>query len=184
MVMDPKSHTAAFEELYQRMHTSVYRFVRTRVSDHAEAEDLTSQTFLQAMPWYDETRSQGESRSWIFQIARNVMGDHWRKRYRYGPLIPLTDELVARRLDEQVGTERSNTNTEIRARTVLERLPDRYRRVLELRFLQGASLKETADALTITVANAKVLQYRALRRAAELDVPPESSGNEYLRLAS
>jgi DNA-directed RNA polymerase specialized sigma24 family protein len=49
---------------------------------------------------------------------------------------------------------------------ILATLPDHYRRILELRFLEGYSIKESARALTISVSNAKVMQYRALRMAA------------------
>ena len=45
-------------------------------------------------------------------------------------------------------------------------LPDHYRRILELRFLEGYSIKESARALSVSVSDAKVLQYRALRMAA------------------
>jgi RNA polymerase sigma-70 factor (ECF subfamily) len=40
--------------------------------------------------------------------------------------------------------------------------------VLELRFLEGCSIKEAAQALSVSVANAKVLQHRALRLAARV----------------
>jgi RNA polymerase sigma-70 factor (ECF subfamily) len=45
-------------------------------------------------------------------------------------------------------------------------LPERHRRVLELRFLEARSIRETAREMGISVANAKVLQHRALRMAA------------------
>ena len=48
-------------------------------------------------------------------------------------------------------------------------LPDRYRQILESRFLQGSSIKEAAAELGISVANAKVLQHRALRLAAQVN---------------
>ena len=54
---------------------------------------------------------------------------------------------------------------------LLRRLPDQYRRVLELRFLERRSVAETALAMGITSGNARVLQYRALRRAALLGEP-------------
>ena len=57
---------------------------------------------------------------------------------------------------------------------VLEQLPDNYRRILELRFLQGRSIKESAAELGVTVANAKVLQHRALRLAAQVNEKGES----------
>ena len=48
-------------------------------------------------------------------------------------------------------------------------LPDHYRQILELRFLQGNSIKESAAELGVSVANAKVLQHRALRLAAQVN---------------
>jgi RNA polymerase sigma-70 factor (ECF subfamily) len=54
-----------------------------------------------------------------------------------------------------------------RAARVLSALPDHYRHILELRFLRGYSVRESAKEMGITVTNAKVLQHRALRRAAQ-----------------
>ena len=61
-----------------------------------------------------------------------------------------------------------DSNAGPRAGRILAALPDHYRRVLELRFLEGCSIKEAASALAISVNNAKVLQHRALRMAARL----------------
>jgi len=58
-----------------------------------------------------------------------------------------------------------------RAARVRAALREHYRRVLELRFLRGYSVRETAGAMGITVTNAKVLQHRALRRAAQEELP-------------
>ena len=54
-----------------------------------------------------------------------------------------------------------------KVRLLLQRLPDNYRRILELRFLQAFSVREAASQMGVSVANAKVLQYRALRMAAQ-----------------
>jgi DNA-directed RNA polymerase specialized sigma24 family protein len=48
-------------------------------------------------------------------------------------------------------------------------LPTQYSRILELRFLQGCSVQESATAMGVSVANAKVLQHRALRLAAQVN---------------
>ena len=56
-----------------------------------------------------------------------------------------------------------------RVAEVLAGLPENYRRVLELRFLQGRSVREAAGDLGVSVANAKVLQHRALRLAAQIN---------------
>ena len=51
---------------------------------------------------------------------------------------------------------------------MLAELPEHYRRILQLRFLDSCSLREAAAAMGVSVAYAKVLQHRALRRAAQL----------------
>ena len=56
-----------------------------------------------------------------------------------------------------------------KVRGLLQRLPDNYRQILELRFLQAFSVREAASQMGVSVANAKVLQYRALRMAAQTD---------------
>jgi RNA polymerase sigma-70 factor (ECF subfamily) len=58
---------------------------------------------------------------------------------------------------------------ELRTAAILRALPDNYRRILELRFIESCSVREAAAALGISTANAKVLQHRALRRAAQLE---------------
>jgi RNA polymerase sigma-70 factor (ECF subfamily) len=52
---------------------------------------------------------------------------------------------------------------------VLAQLPDQYRIVLEYRFLKQYSIAETAEAMGVSVSNAKVLQHRALKKAAQFD---------------
>jgi RNA polymerase sigma-70 factor (ECF subfamily) len=69
---------------------------------------------------------------------------------------------------EAVGQDDPVSDAPERAAAILDELPERDRRILSLRFLQAYSIKDAALALGVTVANAKVLQHRALRRAAQL----------------
>jgi RNA polymerase sigma-70 factor (ECF subfamily) len=73
---------------------------------------------------------------------------------------------------------------------ILDSLPTSHRRVLELRFLRGYSLREVADEMGQSVGSIKVMQLRALRRAASigntqevLGRPPEARvAGELLRI--
>jgi RNA polymerase sigma-70 factor (ECF subfamily) len=68
------------------------------------------------------------------------------------------------------------TQKKDRVELILAALPDRYRRILELRFLESSPIKESARIMDVTVANAKVLQHRALQMATkvaeELELAP------------
>ena len=181
--MELPTESLDMSELYERTYPAIYRFVRARMHDPHDAEDITSQTFLQALRAYDSNRSSAEVLSWLFQIARNVMGDHWRRHYRRAATVALTDVIIETTPDVKPQQARDDSRAEAALQNTLSALPDRYRRVLELRFLSGASLQETAEALQITVANAKVLQHRALRRASTIDVDLEPENRRYAQAA-
>jgi RNA polymerase sigma factor (sigma-70 family) len=68
---------------------------------------------------------------------------------------------------EAVEPEQTGSDAPETVRRLLSRLPDNYRRILELRFLQASSVREAANQMGVSVANAKVLQHRALRMAAQ-----------------
>ena len=62
----------------------------------------------------------------------------------------------------------SSTPTE-RVHRILQALPEHYREVLTCRFLLNLSIRDTANRMCLTEANVKVLQFRALKRAADLE---------------
>jgi RNA polymerase sigma-70 factor (ECF subfamily) len=157
-----------FEQIYDEHVVAIYRFIHARVGNRPDAEDLTAQVFLRAVEQLDTTRDRGQITSWLYRVSQNAVADYWRAFYRL-PLVgveqvapgwePSDDGVSARR---QVTDDRAG----VRVEALLRRLPANYRRVLELRFLQRLSVAETAEEMGITRGNAKILQYRALRKAA------------------
>ncbi len=151
------------ERIYRDYLVPIYRFIHSRIGNQEDAEDLTSQVFLKAVRHLDGGRDEPAIRSWLFQLARTTIADHWRQYYK-GPTVPL-QLLAAERAQAELADADGNTGETLRK--VLEELPEHYRRVLSLRFLDGLSVRETAAEMGLTEGNVKVLQLRALRRAAE-----------------
>jgi RNA polymerase sigma-70 factor (ECF subfamily) len=152
--------------VFSRYLDSVYRFLYSRVGNREDAEDLTSEVFLKATQGLDRDRPEASIAQWLFTVARTVLADHWRRYYRSGAPVPL-DDTRAHEIPQgetAAPTERSAQLVE----RVLSRLPDRYRRILELRFLLGYSIAEAAREMQITPENAKVLQHRALAKAVQV----------------
>jgi RNA polymerase sigma-70 factor (ECF subfamily) len=152
------------ETAYARYVAPIYRFLYSRLGNQEEAEDLTSEVFLKAVRQLEPQRDDASVQAWLYQVARTTLADYWRRRSRV-PQDPLGYLDVA----DPSGTAVRPDETAARmARWLLEQLPDRYREVLTLRFLRGYSIKETAEAMGITENHAKVLQYRAVQKAAAL----------------
>jgi RNA polymerase sigma-70 factor (ECF subfamily) len=154
-----------WEAVYRDNIVSIYRLMYSKVGNQPDAEDLTSQVFLGALPRLRPGASGGEVHRYLLTTARTVLADHWRRRL--GVQLTTLDEEVVE-VDEAVPDEALASHQRRRLQQVLAGLPANYRSILELRFLSGCSIREAAVRMGISIANAKVLQYRALRRAAEL----------------
>jgi RNA polymerase sigma-70 factor (ECF subfamily) len=159
-------HPTDITAVFDRYFDSVYRFLYSRVGNREDAEDLASEVFLKASRLLDNRRAEASIADWLFTVSRTVLADHWRRYYRSGGLLPLDEERAAE--IPEVVTHTTSDKTEALVNDVLQALPERYRRVLELRFLLGYSIRETAQEIGVTEANAKVLQHRALAKAVQL----------------
>jgi RNA polymerase sigma-70 factor (ECF subfamily) len=153
---------ADWEAVYQDNATWVYRTLFARVGNRADAEDLTAEVFLATLRPLRLSASVAEVRAYLRATARTVLAAHWRETL--GREITSIEDI-----EQPSESEEAISSAPQRVAEVLDRLPDNYRQILELRFLQGNSIKESAAELGISVANAKVLQHRALRLAAQVN---------------
>ena len=140
----------------------VYAFIFSRVGNRPDAEDLTQQVALKAFPRLRAGAGTAAIRAYLFATARSALGGFWAAKFGIAQ-EELQEELVS-----AAPAPSHSQDAADRATRILARLPDNYRRVLELRFLHGYSLKEVAAEMRSTVGAVKVMQLRALRAAAKV----------------
>lgn len=155
------------EDVFSQFVDPVYRFLYSRLGNREDAEDLTSEVFLKAARQLDSGRAEASVAHWLFTVARTVLADHWRRYYRTGTVVPL-DDMRPGSIPEGDNVAAPTSAAEQLVSDVLAGLPERYRQVLELRFLKGYSVQETATELDITPQNVKVIQHRALAKAVQV----------------
>lgn len=158
-----------FQTFYEENVGLIYRYIYHKVGNREEAEDLTSHIFLKAVSSIDRERSRLSMQKWLFLIARTTMADYWRTHYRL-PMSSL-DELLDAGWEGPTAEEPTvaSGSAADRIQHILQALPEQYREVLQCRFLLNLSIKATALRMGVTVGNVKVLQFRALKRAADLE---------------
>jgi RNA polymerase sigma-70 factor (ECF subfamily) len=160
------ARTADAEALYQAHVRPIYAFIFSRVGSREVAEDITSEVFLRALAHLDPTREEHSIVAWLYRVARNAVNDYWRAG-RGAQVISLDQVRVVRTNAPPPDTGRQE-QTARRARALLDRLPENYRTVLHYRLIEGLSVAETAARMSTSESNVKVLQHRALKRAADL----------------
>ena len=154
---NPGAIEVALEEL-----ELVFAFIYARVGNRPDTEDLTQQVAMKAIPRLREGSSTASIRAYLFATARTVLAGFWATRLGM-PEDQLREDLA---LDTE--TPEPSGEAAERVDRILAGLPANYRRVLELRFLRGYSLREVATEVGGTVGGVKVMQLRALRAAARV----------------
>jgi RNA polymerase sigma factor (sigma-70 family) len=153
-------------EIYRAYAADLQRFISNKIGDPTLAEDLTSTVFLKALRWLREDQSSDSARSWLYATARTTIVDYWQaqSQYEMQSLSGLEEQLLL-----SGDTAFASPQVEMRVQHLLSLLPERDRTILTLRYLQGYSAAEIARALGTSAGHIRVLQLRALRRAAQVE---------------
>ncbi|HEY0486416.1 MAG TPA: ECF subfamily RNA polymerase sigma factor, BldN family [Mycobacteriales bacterium] len=159
---------AAFGLLYDRYVDTVYRYLYYRVGSRQLAEDLTSETFLRALRRIGTVTWQGRDLgAWLVTIARNLTADHF-KSSRFRLEVSTADMRDADRLQDGPEGEVLDALTNATLLTAVQQLNPEQQECIVLRFLQGMSVSETAQAMGKNDGAIKALQYRAVRSLGRL----------------
>ena len=151
----------AFEALYRRYVTPIYRYCYARTDSVADAEDLTAQTFMAVVESLDRRRGGANFPAWLFGIARHKCADYHRAAYA-APQQPLADIELADPEPENVEERLFRHNILECVERLLGYLsPDRLE-ALRLRYWGGLSMREGARVMQRSEAAFKMLVSRAI----------------------
>ncbi|MFZ5909736.1 MAG: RNA polymerase sigma factor [Chloroflexota bacterium] len=146
--------------VYDRYFPDIYRFVFYRLNSEEVAEDIASDVFVRLLEAVKKKRGpQTNLKGWLLSTASNAVADHLRRAYRR-PMEALSDAMpdLATSLTEEIDRRQQTESV----RQAYAQLTREQQDVLALRFGDGYSLEETADAMRKNINAVKALQFRAL----------------------
>lgn len=157
---------SAFGSLYDRYHGQIYRYVYLKVSHREEAEDLTHQVFLNA--WQNMAKYEFKGlpfSSWLYQIARNQVIDHYRTKKTHVDLEIIEEIFISdSSLDKDI-----DFNLELESvRKAILKLNPEQQDIIIMRFVEDLSPKEIAKALGKPESSVRVLQHRAIQNLKKI----------------
>ena len=147
------------EAIYRDYHGKVFGYIRSKISNTQDAEDIAADVFLKI---YEKLDSFDESKAslltWIYTITRNTLTDWFRTRCSFEE-IPESQDDGCSLEDELCNAEMLETLT-----AALESLDERERDIIILRFYSRKTLKEIAENMGISYAYVKILQNKAFEK--------------------
>lgn len=147
--------------LFERHHLRLFNLFRRLGAKPAAAEDLVQEVFFRMLKYRGNFRDDGDFQPWMYQLARNVSADHYRKHGRDvqppedGPEIADHAPLVSEDLER--------SEAERRMRRALQSLPADKREVLVLSRYQRLKYDQIAGLLGCSVGAVKLRVHRAIK---------------------
>lgn len=166
-----KTDDQAFEKLYNHYFPKVYGYVFKRVGQKEAAEDIVSSVFLKVFTGLNNFKPGKYNLSfcaWIFQVATNTLIDYYRKSGRTKPNINIDD--IVEPTDPKQNTFESVAQLHERdlVHRVIADLPEKYQKIIQLKYFTELSNLEIAAVMEISVSNTGVLLHRALKKCQQL----------------
>jgi len=167
LVEKAKTDQQAFVKLYNNYYDRIYNFILKRTGHVETAEDIVSETFIKVFNNLDKYQFQGYSFSaWLYRVASNLMIDHFRKegKHKNVDIDEYPNIADSHSADEHTLALESQEEVKL----ILNKLPERERQVLELKFFAQLSNQEIAEVMKISISNTGVLIYRALKKCQKI----------------
>jgi len=150
---------AALDDLYRHHVGEVYRYTYAVLGNHADAEDVTQTTFVNALRALERGESPQNASAWLVAIAQNVVRQRWRQAASRPAEVELVHDVPETPAEEDIEVDEL-----VRA---LQRIPPAQREALVMRELEGRSYNEIAGLLGLTTSALETLLFRARRSLAE-----------------
>lgn len=154
------------EDLYREYIDSLFRYALVHLRSVEEAEDVCSETFLRYFKALEKGTEIKNPKSFLFKICKNLIIDRKREKERHFSLDP--GEL---QLKDPKGNPEKAVSLELeieRVLKVLDALPDDYKDVVIMRYVEEMEIKEIAEVMDKTENSVRILLSRALQRIREL----------------
>jgi RNA polymerase sigma-70 factor (ECF subfamily) len=139
------------DSIWANLSSDLRRFIRRRVSDDHDADDLLQETFVRVHRKIGTLQEADRLTAWVYQIARNVIHDHHRKAANATVAIADTDP--ADDLQDDSGHLRCRGADWLEE--MIRSLPDGYREAVQWSEIEGVSQQEIADRQGISLSGAK-----------------------------
>jgi RNA polymerase sigma-70 factor, ECF subfamily len=149
-----------FGKIYDQHVSPIYRFILLKVNSREKAEDLTAEVFTKGWDKFKKKERIENVRAFLYQIARNLVVDHYREKGRIRTIS--TDDVLI--VDSNPGVdEKAEISSDFAQVTMaLSKVKEDYKDVVIMKYLDQLSVPEIAQVMGKSEGSVRVTIHRAL----------------------
>lgn len=172
-----------FEDIYDKYHHDLHKFVFYMVKDKQVTEDLVQEVYIKVLNSYQNFRGESSEKTWLFSIARHITIDYFRaqkrKRNRIYEFFDWAEKGTAlpdiQPLPEEIAVQTEDIKN---IYSYMNYCTADQKSVLILRYIQSFSIKETAEILGFSQSKVKTTQHRGLKVLKDIINSNEQKGGD------
>lgn len=151
-------------EVFNRYSKRIYNYFLKSTLDRADSDDLTQELFIRVMKYRNSYKEGHSVQFWVFQIARNMIKDHFRKMKIHNDQFNPVEVMP----DKEDESDQALFEREKKLHRAMKELPDEKRELLVLSKFQGLKYEQIAKMRDTTVSNIKVQVHRTIKELKDL----------------
>ncbi len=165
LVLAQTGKQEAQADIYEAYYLRIYRFIFYRVSHKETAEDITEEVFIKAFNSLKKLEKLEAFEGWLFQIARNMVIDYYRKKKQLVPLDSVENtleydtnivEIINLQLEQSILIK------------LIKELNEEQQSVIKMKFFEELDNSTIATILNKTEGAIRVIQHRAITKLQEI----------------
>ena len=149
--------------LYERYNKRIYNYFIRSTADYSESGDLTQNVFIRILKYRGSYQKEKSFETWIFQIARNLVKDHFKKMR-----VTYSREENREELPEMIHEVDDKMEKENKLYQAIEKLPEDKKDLILMSKFQGLKYEQIAEIRSTSVSAIKVQVHRTIKHLREI----------------
>lgn len=156
-----KKNKPDYEDFYRENYDRVLYYVKNRINNFEDAEDLVGEVFLYCYSHYDDYDPEKSSvTTWLYLIVNSRVKNYYRDHVTYAEYESVSEVMQDESIDLDAGVYLEQLHSFLMK--AIKKLPDRQQKIIMMRYFQNYSASEIAVRLNISPGNVRVLLFRAI----------------------
>ncbi|HEX4122436.1 MAG TPA: RNA polymerase sigma factor [Verrucomicrobiae bacterium] len=170
-LLNARQFGEAFAPLVERYKDKVFRLAYSIMHNETQAEDVTQDALVKIWKGLPGYHGGASLSTWIYVITRNTCLTELKRRDRH-PTVSLQEPEMEGAWIPELQTSDSERGSAMDVETLLAKLPENYRQVITLFYLEQKAYEETAAMLGIPLGTVKTLLFRARKELLRIHAQP------------